>query len=157
MVRVFAFPGKLLRACDDIVDRIEDKLGIEWMPVYWSVSGLLERRVAEPIMGIYDFWQRGRRGYADRDVWGLDEYITSWLPSALVQLANGHTYPGIEQGFETPEKWTTFLKEQARIIKNYHEINCFHVEATSEERIESYNEAHQAIKRIAEHFFHLWD
>ena len=29
------------------------------------------------------FIQRGSRGYADEDLWGLDEYLSSWLPSAI--------------------------------------------------------------------------
>lgn len=32
------------------------------------------------------FIQRGWRGYADSDVWGLDSYLSEWLPSALRRL-----------------------------------------------------------------------
>lgn len=35
---------------------------------------------------IKGFLQRGKRGYADCDVWSLDSYLNSWLPAALRRL-----------------------------------------------------------------------
>lgn len=32
------------------------------------------------------FVQRGRRGWADRDIWSLDHYLSSWMPDALRKL-----------------------------------------------------------------------
>jgi len=32
------------------------------------------------------FIQRGRRGYADCDVWSLDDYLDRWMPNALRRL-----------------------------------------------------------------------
>lgn len=45
------------------------------------------------------FIQRGLRGYADCDIWSLDHYLGTWLPSALreVGVHSGPTcnmYPG---------------------------------------------------------------
>lgn len=42
--------------------------------------------IMELIDEVRYFIQRGRRGYSDRDMWGLDYYLTSWMPSALKQL-----------------------------------------------------------------------
>jgi hypothetical protein len=40
------------------------------------------------------FLQRGKRGWADCDVWGLDDYLAGWLPDALKQLSEDtHGYP----------------------------------------------------------------
>lgn len=39
------------------------------------------------------FVQRGRRGWSDRDLWGLDDYLAGWLPVALDALKNRK--PGI--------------------------------------------------------------
>ena len=33
------------------------------------------------------FIQRGKRGYADCDIWSLDGYLSEWLPTALKQLS----------------------------------------------------------------------
>jgi hypothetical protein len=34
------------------------------------------------------FIQRGRRGWADRDTWSLDWYLSGWMPDALRHLKN---------------------------------------------------------------------
>jgi hypothetical protein len=40
------------------------------------------------------FFQRGSRGWADCDTWGLDDYLNSWMPKALVYLkAHKHGIP----------------------------------------------------------------
>jgi hypothetical protein len=39
------------------------------------------------------FWQRGSRGYADCDVWGIDWYLAELIPSMLEGLKNGSGYP----------------------------------------------------------------
>lgn len=40
------------------------------------------------------FIQRGKRGWADRDTWALDNYLSRWLPDALKHLkANKHGTP----------------------------------------------------------------
>jgi len=35
------------------------------------------------------YWQRARYGYADCDLWSLDMYLASWMPSALRDLKDG--------------------------------------------------------------------
>lgn len=32
------------------------------------------------------FYQRGMYGYADCDLWSLDDYLAEWIPSALADL-----------------------------------------------------------------------
>ena len=60
--------------------------------------------------GLKYFIQRGLYGYSDRDTWSLDEYIASWLPSAVRRLQNSHGHPcGL-----TPKKWEKILENIAR-------------------------------------------
>lgn len=43
---------------------------------------------------IKTFYQRGRRGWGDRDVWGLDHYLSKVIPEALEHLKKtGHGHP----------------------------------------------------------------
>lgn len=78
------------------------------------------------------FFQRGWRGYADHDVWGLDHYLASVLAPALRRLADtthgipmefmekaGYSY-NPETGVETPgdteiafAAWKIWLREMA--------------------------------------------
>lgn len=67
-------------------------------------------KIFHPVEMYYEvkyFIQRGRRGWADQDTWGLDNYLDSWLPDAIDHL-NEHTH-----GYPpelTPEKWSEILK-----------------------------------------------
>jgi hypothetical protein len=57
---------------------------------------------------IYWFIQRGKRGYADCDVWDFDHYLTKVIPGALRQLKRiSHGYPNDL----TPEKWDKILEQ----------------------------------------------
>jgi hypothetical protein len=59
--------------------------------VYWFVR-VWCGRIWEAPGNAYDYvkWfiQRGHRGWADRDTWGLHDYMSSWLPDALRHLKN---------------------------------------------------------------------
>ncbi len=60
------------------------------------------------------FIQRGRRGYADFDLWSLDWYLADWMPKALRQLKKNHNgYPGIE-GANSDAEWKAILEKMAR-------------------------------------------
>ena len=40
------------------------------------------------------FGQRGRRGWADLDSWGLDDYLLRWLPDAMAHVReNAYSHP----------------------------------------------------------------
>jgi adenylate kinase family enzyme len=51
------------------------------------------------------FIQRGKRGYADCDLWSLESYLSKWLPKALRTMAKiSHGYPATlkcKHGFDS--------------------------------------------------------
>jgi len=54
------------------------------------------------------FIQRGKRGYADSDLWSLDYYLSGWLPDALRELKK------IQNGYPaslTRKEWDKILDE----------------------------------------------
>lgn len=58
---------------------------------------------------VRSFIQRGRRGYADCDLWNLSGYISEWMPLALRDIVKySYAYP-IE--FNTTEEWDEVLAE----------------------------------------------
>jgi hypothetical protein len=64
------------------------------------------------------FFQRGWRGYADCDVWGLDGYLISWLPKALRHLAKyNHGCPPYLYDDQAKDdkchKWKEILEKMA--------------------------------------------
>jgi hypothetical protein len=92
-------------------------------------------------------YQRGLRGYADCDVWNLNTYLLTWLPSAVRQLRDtGHSYPG---GFEygrTEEEWDNTLTRLADLLELYlHQYNT------------ALPTSKQGLELFVEVFESLWD
>lgn len=66
--------------------------------------------IPDKIRRVKWFIQRGRRGYADCDLWSLDSYLARMLPQALRQLRDtSHGYP---QDL-TFEEWDMILTQMA--------------------------------------------
>ena len=59
------------------------------------------------------FLQRGRRGWADCDLWSLDMYLSGWMPHAMRRLIKiKHAVPTeIIMQFEKPDESGDFSKE----------------------------------------------
>lgn len=73
------------------------------------------------------FIQRGRRGYADCDVWSFDWYLTEMIPKALRQLEKHHCGCPTELYDETKIdnecwKWEQILKEIAKGFDEIHKV-----------------------------------
>lgn len=63
------------------------------------------------------FWQRGRRGWADRDTSSFHRYLARVLGGALPHLAaHGHSYPLDTPDFET---WADHLRTMGRAFAAY--------------------------------------
>lgn len=61
-------------------------------------------------------YQRAKQGYADKDIWGFDGYLTEIMENGIRELAaNSYTYPGNEE-FPTPESWTNYLNKIADLL-----------------------------------------
>jgi hypothetical protein len=62
------------------------------LDLYWKLRNRFSP--VELARAIKTFYQRGRRGYADSDLWSLDWYLLEILPSALKKLSQTtHSYP----------------------------------------------------------------
>jgi len=71
-------------------------------------------------------YQRATRGFADCDVWNMDNWLLDVIPGALKQLADNHYgWPGTEQ-FPEPEDWTQYLKDMAQKFYSAKEDNDFY-------------------------------
>ena len=65
---------------------------------YWNVIRLPKN--------VYYFFQRGRRGYSSRDIWGLDHHLAGVIGRSVGELASyTDSCPcTIDEGFELPEE-----------------------------------------------------
>lgn len=60
------------------------------------------------------FYQRGKRGYADRDVWSIDWHLSSYMGDALRDLAN--------------QVHGTVIIDTGRTITDFNDIDCLTLE-----------------------------
>lgn len=103
-------------------------------------------------------WQRINRGYADRDVWDFNAYLTNIIISGFRHLAEyGHTYAHTF----TPEEWKNWLRETADMFEeganDYWWINRdIPDEAYPKEWIRRKLLFNDAFDRLKEHFGDLW-
>lgn len=89
-----------------------------WRPFSW----VWWKHWLSPFTYLYrvkELYQRAIKGYADPDLWSLDNYLSSWLPQALNQFRKTvHGHPCLascmKDGKEcvcTPEDWDAILEK----------------------------------------------
>lgn len=71
-------------------------------------------------------WQRCYRGYADMDLFNMDQYLIELLPKMLDDLADcAHGHPCSSSfGFSSHQEWKDYLKSISTHFKNANEDTC---------------------------------
>lgn len=104
---------KYLKRQESWIGKVEDIF-------YWPVRRFIIR-VSEVPENLVAFYQRGKRGYADSDAWGVDDYLNSFMPELLRRMIDkeqggGWSYPGIagDPNCDTMEHWKATVEKMAR-------------------------------------------
>lgn len=85
--------------------------------------------------------QRATRGYADRDVWDMDDFLLAIMPEMVDKLReNSHGYCA---AFENEEKWKEYLNEVSTHLRK----------AANEEE----GEIEIALSMMADYWYDFWD
>jgi hypothetical protein len=87
----------------------------------FGFNGLMSVKLRPRYLINHAVWyhQRATRGWADCDTWNIDGYITRILPPMLTHLADhGCSYPSCPP-FETPQKWSEYLRDLATRIDGW--------------------------------------
>lgn len=99
------------------------------------------------------FYQRGKRGYSDCDVWGFDSYLAEIITNGCRQLAKQkHGYP---QDL-TEEEWDKVINQIANGFEEYSKIM---------DHEDGYNLTHEEFNKklddlfllLRKYFVNLWD
>lgn len=133
----------------------------------------MRRRLLDFYYEIKQFVQRGRRGWADSDVWSVDHYVASILIQMLKKLKETKQGSPIEL---TEEEWSDKLNQMIeafeaanRVIEDeyYEEIgdDAEIIRKASKEELEECNRRLEAdikifedgMKIFTKYFFGLWD
>ncbi len=133
----------------------------------------LEENIIWPIERLWDdltnipneikwLWQRGKRGWADEDIWSLDWYLSSWLPAAFRKLAkDAHGCPGDlfdkKNKKNQCHKWHKILEEMALGFEAY----CKFEEYMGNDYAKEYKKMKKLRDRsfdlMKEYWGNLWD
>lgn len=122
-------------------------------------------RADRRLRNIKFFWQRGKKGYSDLDVWGFDAYLCKVMVGGLTKLIDnlhGHPY---EFGDTHPDDplaaWSAVLKEMREGFEAAHKIIDPHSVDDDYEVMANYKELEDKFNRgmdlFKKYFFDLWD
>jgi len=89
-------------------------------PAWWALASFVAGRPVRTLAGrVRARSQRGRRGWADRDTWGLDGYLCTTLAGALNHMAEtSHGWPG-GTAYPEFEDWTAALRKAATALSGW--------------------------------------
>ena len=157
---------------DDIVPRKFTLFERIWHPVRRFVT-----EIPYNLRRIKWFFQRGKRGWADCDTWGVDYHLAKIVPEMLRHLQeNAHGYPGYGAA-STPGKWYDLLEEmiegweaakricddeyvdkvQPNWFENGEKLTKKTFDKCHEMQQEDQKLFEKKMKIFTKWFFHLWD
>jgi len=108
------------------------------------------------------FYQRGRYGFSDSDVWDIGAYIAGWLPDAIKQLRkNASGCPS--NVFDNTRKhnqcwkWKKILKEIEDGFRAANDISCDSFAFKKKKYDKLMDKFNKGMNLFRKHFFALWD
>lgn len=119
--------------------------------IHWFFERIFEK-IKDIPREIKWFYQRGRYGYAENDLWNLDDYLLSWLPKAIREFRdNTQGYPNIKSFNE----WKKILTKMANGLESGIELMWNTGTKRKMEKLDK--EFKEGMKLFHKHFFNLWD
>jgi hypothetical protein len=100
------------------------------------------------------FWQRGRRGWADRDVWNLDHYLSTVIRDSVNHLnETKHGWPGDPM---TYEEWGQILTEISEGMQAHLDVvDILKTEPDEHPALDAKRDL--AFQHLTKYWGHLWD
>lgn len=127
--------------------------------VLWPLEAYWEKITNIP-KEIKWFIQRGKRGYADSDVWDLHYYLTDIIPPAIRQLRDETSgYPDNpfhkEGCFPNMRSWKKVLTVMANKLEAGNQVA--NSDYTKRQRIQAEKDFKEGFQLLEKYFFNLWD
>ena len=146
---------------------IRGKIKYAWEDYIYYPTYRFFRRTGDIPSNIVAFWQRGRRGYADSDSWGIDNYLDSFMPELLRHMIDdkvggGNSYPGHEGDLncDTAEHWQNTVEKIAKGFEAGRKIDDLAYKNGKQYRAEHKKLEKQRVegmKLFVKYYTHLWD
>jgi len=155
-------------------DKSVSKCGLEseyqmkwWEHIWWPIERFF-KEIIWKLKCVKFFFQRGKRGWADCDVWSFDSYLAEVISGGLKDLAKySHSYPG--QGeMNTWGKWKRKLLKMAKAFDDYNKLHNSYgrlPKSGDKKGWENYFKKRQKksdaialeMHDVVKYFGHLWD
>lgn len=98
------------------------------------------------------FYQRGKRGFSDYDLWDMDDYLLEVLPEMLKKFRSlKNSYP---MKFKSMRDWQKVLKEMETGFRKVRKLDQSMRFKDYEKKTEIFQ---KNMKLLTKHFFNLWD
>ncbi len=121
-----------------------------YVQVYNFVCYRIPCLISEAMRDLRDRWQRGCRGYSNRDVWNTYVYLSEIISGMSGDLANEtHGYPPELSA----EEWDTVLRTIQKGFARVGEIEDSAEDLTDDD-MQHLNEAFDLLKK---YFIYMWD
>lgn len=118
----------------------------------WRLWGPVWLRRTLRVRGIRAFVQRGRRGWADEDLWQFDHHLGRVISGGLRQMAATTAgWPAGEPEFDSFEDWQRFLVGIADDLDAWVADDSDFMDRGAFER------ARAAMRRLADQYGSYWD
>jgi len=112
--------------------------------------------------GIKGFYQRGKRGYADSDIWDFDMYLCRIIPPALrilIDKSTGCPPDLYDEGAEGNEchRWEEALEMMAQGFEAARYIRDSDCVSTDKDYQDTMTRMYTGLELFKKYFFHLGD
>lgn len=89
--------------------------------IWWWIRFGIKNKIVEFPREVKYFIQRGKNGFSQRDIWGLDYYLARTISSGVDKLIQEvHCYPG---NLKNIKQWKLILKKISKIFKMEEKIS----------------------------------
>lgn len=109
------------------------------------------------------FWQRGTRGFSDRDSWDVHSWLAEIIPGAIARMREyDNSYPSIfikkgKTHDQAKGDWHNVLKEIEDGFKAWQEIDGIGHDLPTDENIQRRKKFDRGMKLLHKYFDCLWD
>lgn len=131
--------------------------------IYYPAKRLI-RKPGEIKDDLIAFYQRGKNGFAIRDCWGVDYYLTNIIPKMLAVMIDekkggGNSYPGEPYGKEadTLKHWHKTINTIIEGFEAQEKITEEWIPLTSKEGKILLEKVNKGMQLFVKYYVHLWD
>ena len=135
---------------EDFLEELSNKSSPWYEDIFNAIVYRLPYKIGRKWDGIFDFWERGRKGYCRRDVWNLYVHLSEMISNSTLDLIKEtHGYPpSLEE-----DEWEPILLKISKGFAKIVELENSG-EEPSEEDMKQIDESFDLLKK---YFYYLWD